>query len=211
MVFEGEQPRFDQLLDRLEVEELVAFKNEVLQKSAVLDRLTAWRDALFDDAADRPGGDLTDQLLDLARHMAQHDGQRPVFFRFEDRQKNDLDAIAHEHIDRDLGPRAVTQALQVEYARRDRLWRTFYHNYDRFKSHYDACVNRMMHAERHGADPRRHQPTLRTPQHYPEMEPSDETKREVKVRDNYCCCCCCWNDNARLLGDRSRHAEVPAR
>ena len=198
MVFEGEQPRFDQFLDRLEVEELAAFESEVLQKSAVLDRLAEWRDALFDDAADRPGGDLTDHLLDLARHMAQHDGERPVFVPFEDGRKNDLDAIAHEHIDRDLGPRAVAQALQVEYARRDRLWRTFYHNYDQFKSHYDACVNRMMHAERHGADPRDHLPTFTTPQHYPELEPSEKTKREVKARDNHSCCCC-WNDNARLL------------
>ena len=198
MVFEGEQPSFEQLLDRLEAEDLVAFENEVLQKSAVLDRVTVWRDTLFDEAADRPGGDLTDHVLDLARHMAQHDGQRPEFFPFDARKNHDLDAIAQDDIDRDLGPRAVAQALQVEYARRDRLWRTFYRNYDQFKSEYDACINRMMHAERHGADPRHHQPTFRTPQHYPELEPSDETKREVKVRDNYRCCCC-GHDNARWL------------
>ena len=200
MVFEGERPRFEQFLDRLQVEELLAFEHELLEKSAVLDRLTVWRDALFEDSADRPHGDLTDHLLDLARHMAQHDGQRPEFFTFEDTRKNhDLDAIAHGHVDQDLGPRAVVQKLLVEYARRDRLWRTFYHNYDQFKSHYDACVNRMMHAERHGvADPRNYQPTFTTPQPYPELEPSDETKSEVKVRDNHRCCCC-GNGNARLL------------
>ena len=93
----------------------------------------------------------------------------------------------------------IFEVRLVEYARRDRLWRTFYHNYDQFKSHYDACVNRMMHAERHGvADPRNYQPTFTTPQPYPELEPSDETKSEVKVRDNHRCCCC-GNGNARLL------------
>ena len=196
MVYQDEQPRFDRFLDRLEGEDLLAFESTTLEQEPVLDRLTAWRDALFDRGADRPGGDLTDNLLDLARHLAQQEKKRPEFFSFEDTRKNhDLDAIAHEYMN--LGARAVAQVLRAEYTKRDRLWRVFYPSYDQFKSQYDACVNRILHKEIQGSDARDHGPTSIPPQPY-EPEPSDKTKRAVLVRDNYRCLCC-GNDNRRVL------------
>ena len=202
MVFEGERARFEQFLDQLQKEDLRALEDTGLDRSDAIDnRLIAWRDALFGSGSDddRPGGDLTEHLLDLSRHMAQQDMERPEFFPFDGlRKDHDLDAVAHRFIERDLGPRAVDQALDSEYKERDRLWRVFYHNYDQFKSAYDACVNRIMHAERHGADPGDHQPNVTTPLDYPQLEPSDETKREVLERDHHSCVCC-GNGNRRLL------------
>ena len=106
---------------------------------------------------------------------------RPKFFSFEDTRKNhDLDAVARE------------------YTKRDRLWRVFYPHYDQFKSQYDACVNHILHVERRDSDAGADRPTFTQPQLPPELEPSDETKKEVLVRDNHRCLCC-GNDNRRGL------------
>ena len=200
MVYQDERPRFDRFLDRLEGEDLLAFESTTLKKTREIeDRLTPWRDGLFDRGEDRPGGDLTDNLLDLARHLAQQEKKRPEFFSFEDTRKNhDLDAIAREYMNSGSGARAVDQVLRVEYTKRDRLWRVFYPRYDQFKSQYDACVNRFLHAERHNSDAGVHRPTIILPQLPPESEPPAETKREVLARDNYRCLCC-GNDNRRAL------------
>ena len=205
MVYEGERERFERFLDRLQElhrrqdEDLRAFEHTDLELSETLDsRLIAWRDAVFDSDDDRPGGELTRHLRDLARHVAQQDGERPAFFLFDARKDHDLDAIASRCIDRDLGPRAVDDLLRVEYARRDLFWRVLHYQYDQFKSGYDACVNRILHARRHGSDPGDHRPNITTLQDLPEMEPSDETKWEVKVRDHHRCLCC-GTDNGRRL------------
>ena len=189
MVYEGERERFERFLDvlqdlyRRKDEDLRAFEHTDLERSETLDsRLTAWRDAVFGSDDDRPGGELTGHLLGLARHVAQQDGERPAFFPFDARKDHDLDAIARRCIDRDLGPRAVDDLLRVEYARRDRFWRVFHYAYDQFKFGYDACVNRILHARRHGSEPGDHRPNFTTPQDLPEMEPSDETKWEQSGR-----------------------------
>ena len=201
MVYQDEQARFDRFLDRLESEELLAFESATLEKSEVENRLTTWRDDLFDRGEDRPGGDVTDNLLDLARHLAQQEKRRPEFFSFEDTRKNhDLDAVARDNIRRDLGSRGVDQLLQAEYTKRNRLWRVFYPRYDQFKSQYDACINRILHAERHGLDTDDHRPSFSRPAPSPQLEPSDETKKEVLVRDNYRCLCC-GNDTRPLQID----------
>ena len=200
MVYQDERPRFDRFLDRIEGEDLLAFESTTIEKEEVLNRLTAWRDALFDRDEDRPGGDLTDGLLDLARHLAQQEKERPEFFSFEDTRKNhDLDALAREYMNE--GARTVDQVLRAEYTKRDRLWRVFYPRYDQFKSQYDACINRILHVEVHGSDVPDHAPPTPPPvppPRFPELEPSDETKKEVLVRDNHRCLCC-GNDNRRAL------------
>ena len=206
IVYESEQERFERFLDRLQDlhrrqnEDLRAFEHANLERSGTLDdRLTTWRDAEFGGGDDRPGGELTEHLLDLTRHVAQQDGERPEFFAFDARKDHDLDAIAQRCIDQDLGPRAIDDLLHVEFARRDRFWRVFYDPYDLFKSEYNACSERILHARRHGSDPADHRPQpFTTPRNVPAMEPSDETKWEVKVRDQHRCLCC-GTDNGRLL------------
>ena len=198
MVYQDEGSRFDRFLDRLGGEDLSAFESTTLERTSEIDdRLTAWQGELFGHSEDRPGGDLTNSLLDLARHLAQQERMRPKFFSFEDSRRNhDLDAIARKLMGG--GARAVDQALRAEYTKHDRLWRVFYTSYDQFKSQYDACVNRLLHAERHGSDAGDHRPTFTTTAAPPEPEPSDGTKAEVLTRDNYRCLCC-GNDKRRAL------------
>ena len=185
MVYEGERERFGRFLDglqdlhRRQDEALRAFEHTNLEGLETLDsRLIAWRDAAFGSDDDRPGGELTGHLLDLARHVAQQDGERPAFFPFDERKNHDLDAVARRCIDRDLGPRAVDDLLRVEYSRRDRLWRVFYDSYDQCKSGYDACVNRILHARRHGSDPGDHRRTSQRRKTFPRWNRA--TKRNGK-------------------------------
>lgn len=193
MVYEHDHEQLKQFITRLQDlhkhGELRDFEHSDLERVGTLNRrLECWQDKVFGGDCDRPG--MVENLLDLARHVAQKYGARPHFFPFHEQKDHDLDAIASRYIYKNLGPREVDELLHSEYARHDRLWRSIYAEYDQFKSGYDACVNRILHAGRHGSDPDDHQPNFVTPEDHPETEPSDETKKEVKVRDMYRCLCC---------------------
>jgi 5-methylcytosine-specific restriction endonuclease McrA len=86
-----------------------------------------------------------------------------------------------------------------------------YYHYDLFKSHYDACVNRILHARRHGEEPDDHRPVFATPQALPEAEASDETKREVKARDFHKCLCCGNHKNLQVDHISPRYLHVDHR
>jgi hypothetical protein len=75
--------------------------------------------------------------------MAQNDKQAPKFFPFDVRDNHDLDTIAQEHREKKLDDDSKDDALHGEYTRQDRYWRVIYNTYDQFKSHYDACINRL--------------------------------------------------------------------
>ena len=151
--------------------------------------LDGWKDLHFEDADDHVGADLLDDLLDIARHMAQNERVRPRFYPFEVREQHDLDKIAQQLIDHDYGPRKIDQVLQAEYSRTDRYWNMFYPAYDQFASASGASIRRLLHADRHGEHSNDHQPIFNIPEEYPEREASEETKREVKRLYRWCLCC----------------------
>jgi hypothetical protein len=41
----------------------------------------------------------------------------------------------------------LKQALQVEFERKDRSWKTIYYSYELFKEHYNSCVNKLLAKE----------------------------------------------------------------
>jgi superfamily II DNA or RNA helicase len=198
MVFEDEQICFERFIEVLKTTNLEVYQSDDVRLDAVHDQLSGWRQRFFANAAERVGGRLIEDLFAIARHMAQNEQQPPKFFPFEAREQHDLDAIAQEFYSQDLGPRKMDDSLRGEYARQDRLWRVFYYTYGLFKSHYDACINRLLGAHRHGTDPKDHEPVFDTPELIPEGEPSDELKAQVKSRDDYRCLCC-DNANRRQL------------
>ena len=211
MVFEGQKTCFEEFLNTLEAEDLNEFEDAEVRKPDVKEVLTNWQNNLFDSSDEHIGSDLLDELLAIARHMAQNENARPPFFQFEARDQHNLDAIAHDFIDNDFGPRQVDQALHVEYTKEDRYWRVLYYHYDLFKSHYDACVNRILHARRHGEEPDDHRPVFTTPQALPEAEASDETKREVKAGDHHQCLCCGNHKNLQVDHISPRYPHVDHR
>lgn len=196
MVFEDEKPAFESFIEVLKNEDLSAFAEDSVRLDNIRDRLEQWRERLFAEAEARVGGGLIEDLFSVARHMA-YENQEPKFFPFDVRDQHDLDAVAQRLLDERLSRVDEDAALELEYARKDLYWRVIYYNYDLFKSHYDACVNRILHARRHGRNPDTHQPSFETPQQVPDREPSEDLKERVKSRDGRRCLCCGY-DKKRL-------------
>ena len=191
MVFDQDKPRFDKLILAFKTEDLTEFENPSLQMSAVNSRIADWEKRWFSDVEHRLGVSLAHDIFSTARHLAQNDFDPPTFFPFERREDHDLDRLAQQHIDLDLGDRAKQDALHKEFVSQDRFWRAIYPSYEQFKSSYDGCINRILHAERHGATTEIHRPTFFVnPEPVPDREPSEELKEQTKRRDRHRCTCC---------------------
>lgn len=190
LVFEGDERPYSRVIRAMCDEDLSSFEGLTADPIETDRHVDDWIARHFgDDEENQRRVDLRSNLVDLARHVA-HRNEEPRFFPFAVRDSHDLDGLAKQFCDEGLNRLDEDSSLRTEYAREDRLWRSFYHNYDAFKSHYDGCMNRMLHAFRHGADPQEHEPKFSTPEALPDREPSDETKKEVKVRDGKRCLCC---------------------
>ncbi|HIQ05022.1 MAG TPA: DEAD/DEAH box helicase, partial [Anaerolineae bacterium] len=191
MVFQDEWKCYQEYVQHVAKVSTKAFEAEQITLADVEHKLIGWRDRFFPDREQHFGTNLLEDLFRIARHIAQN-GVVPKFFEFEERNRHNLDAIAEDFIRRDLGPLATDEALAQEYSREDRLWSTIYPRYDLFKSQYDACINRILHARRHGGSPEQHRPK-RNPLPEGEQligpEPSEEIKLQVKERDQRCLCC----------------------
>ena len=199
MVYEDEMPSFDRLIAAFKSDRLDAFQEDSVRLADVREEVSAWAEKFFADAQERVGGGLIEDLFSIARHMAQNEKQAPLFFPFDVREKHDLDAVAQTFLADKLNRLEEDSALHGEYTRQDRYWRIIYYTYDLFKSHYDACVNRILHANRHGKDSKVHRPGFTTPEKIPFVEPSEELKERVKSRDGFRCLCCGYDKQKTML------------
>ena len=66
---------------------------------------------------ERNRDELTKNLIDIVRHMAQRYKEPPAFIAFEERAHHDLDSVVQQYINNDLGPQKIQQSLLVEYGR----------------------------------------------------------------------------------------------
>jgi superfamily II DNA or RNA helicase len=199
MVFEDEKPAFERYIKALKNEDLSSFEEDTVRLADVRQRVDQWHDSFFSDIDARVGGGLVEGLFSVARHLAQNEMQVPKFFPFDVRDDHDLDAVAHDHVSQGLDARATDAALRGEYTRSDRYWQVIYYAYRLFKSHYDACINRILDASEHGIDAENHRPRFATPQAVPVVEPPDELKERVKSRDRFRCLCCGYDKQRRRL------------
>ncbi len=194
MVFGNERDNYEKFIQHVAKTRLDAFEKEDLAIEGVMELVRGWQTEFFPKTEDRFGTNLNADLFKIARHYAQN-GSAPRFFEFDQRDLHNLDAVAKKFIEKNLGSRDVQGALMLEYNQVDRLWSTIYHPFDLFKSQYDACVNRQLHAERHGISPEDHQPKLILPrknEKVQDRQPSEEVQRQVKNRDGMCLCCSVW-------------------
>lgn len=202
MVFEDEKPSFERFIKALKNEDLGSFEEDSVRLADVRERVDQWHKKFFSDVDARIGGGLVEDLFSIARHMAQNEKQVPKFFPFDVRDHHDLDAVAQDHLGQALDDRAKAAALRGEYTRQDRYWRVIYYTYPLFKSHYDACINRILDAIEHGNDPGEHRPRFTKPEVIPVVEPPEELKERVKSRDDFRCLCCGYgNQRAQLQVD----------
>lgn len=191
MVSQSEEEPYEKLFDFVGRTDMEAFEAEDLSMSDVKDTLSEWQEQFFPDQERHFGTNLQRDLFQIARHKAQN-GVVPKFFRFEERDHHNLDLIAQNHMTERLDPFSIDEALMQEYRKEDRLWSTIYPRYGLFKLQYDACVNRMLHAKRHGDSLAEHRPK-RSPlpphEQLKGKEASEELKLQVKERDGRCLCC----------------------
>jgi ATP-dependent helicase IRC3 len=194
LVFENEVETYQRFLEMLRALDLRALDTPEASLVEHRAEVEVWRQKFFANFPERSDEDLVSNLFHLARHFAQREAP-PSFFSFDERNHHNLDALAQQIINHNLGIREKDQALQVEYQRVDRYWGVFYPNFRLFKSHYNACEERVLEATSG-------QPMLLSQPSYPEQrldrEPLAEVKEQVKARDGYRCVCCGETDK-RLL------------
>jgi superfamily II DNA or RNA helicase len=182
MVYEDEHEGFTKLVAHLLAEVPDTLADESVTLEAHQELVQKWREAFLAKAS-RSIADLEAEILQIARHIAQR-GAAPQFFPFEVRADHDLDVIAEDHIKRDLGPRAIDEALRAEFAREDRFWRTLFYRYDQLRHFYDGCVAGIFA----GPAPKTPEPTdVGTPTF---AEVDEATKAEVLARDENACLAC---------------------
>ncbi|MBI2893936.1 MAG: DEAD/DEAH box helicase family protein [Deltaproteobacteria bacterium] len=182
MVFDDEKAGFDKLI-RVFLKALPkAFDSESVTLDAQQDALEAWREQHFADAS-RAQGDLHRDIFDIARHIGQGHNA-PEFFPFEVRKDHDLDVLAKKFIRDDLGPRAIDAALQAEFGRENRFWRTLYPRFDLFRSQYYGCQARLLGGSSAPV------PMPRSSEVPSASEPDEDVKEQVKGRDGDRCLAC---------------------
>lgn len=184
MVFDDERKGFDKLIAALLKCIPKAFETEDVSFEAQRAVLSEWRTKYLHEAARSPS-DLLLDIFQVARHIGQGHGA-PEFFPFEVRQDHDLDAVAQRFITRDLGPRAIYDALQGEFARKDRFWRALFPRFENFRHYYDACQGRILA----GADGGGPTVTPREDEVPSAAEPDEDVKEQVKRRDGQQCLAC---------------------
>lgn len=187
MVFDHELDGYGNLIEELKSNINPVFYEESVQYNDVQSLVLDLQRRHFPSIDEHFGSNLLQDIFSVARHIAQT-SVAPKFFNFEERDRHNLDLVAEELIEKDLTRRQEDDAIRFEFNRQDRYWQVLYASYELFKSQYNGCVERILHARRHGSDPKGHQVKViaSTPQ---DREPSDELKQQVKDRDGKCLCC----------------------
>ncbi|OPY52189.1 MAG: type I restriction enzyme EcoKI subunit R [Methanosaeta sp. PtaU1.Bin112] len=195
MVFENEAKGYERLINELQSSSNSKFFDEGIQLEEVSSEIAVLQSEYFSNEQEHYGSDLSQDIFSIVRHIAQTNSA-PRFFDFEERKRHDLDLIAEDLMVKDLSRIQEDNALQLEFNRQDRYWQVLYITYELFKSQYNACVERILHAGRHGANPENHiiKVKMSSPSDY---EPSEELKQQVKERDGECMCC--GTRNSRYL------------
>lgn len=185
MVFEPEREAYDRLLDSLCGPVLEQFEAESLTLDDVGHQVDAWVEQRFGDRETHFGSDLAQDVLAVARHVAQT-GQRPAYFDFAERDQHDLDRIAGESLRLRLDPYQIDQRLKQEFNNHaERYWSVLYPSYSHLKQQYNLCQERLLQP---GGGVAADTPVGRTTDDLPE-ELADEVKAQVRQSDGACVVC----------------------
>lgn len=140
----------------------------------------------FDKNIDDIGNTLKEDIIKIARHIAQ-EGIVPEFHKFEERDDYNLDQIALELMHKNEFEQQDT--LTDLHNEPNSLWKVFYPNYFQFKTTFDGVKNRLYHIHKYGKE---HQiDTKQLPQDNSfKRELSEIEKHQVYKRDHYQCLCC---------------------
>jgi ATP-dependent helicase IRC3 len=198
LVFDDERQAYERFVSALLEEDLQALSTGSALAPEMEARLCALESMCFRHVPEHIGGARFPDLLAIAYHAAQSGGQGPTYFEFSRREAHDLDKLALFVLAQKLDRGQEDDRVLAEYDHPERFWRALYHSYDMFKSHFDGCMNRILHARRHGAAPVTHEPTIFIPDSPTLTELTVEQKKEVFARDGRRCLCCQSKEDLRV-------------
>jgi superfamily II DNA or RNA helicase len=203
LVYNSEDMGFQKLLALLVKQDLTAFIDPQAVFEVLHEQLDPWVTACFPDPSAHMGGNLLLDVFHIVRHMAQSMGELPQFFPFQERSSHDLDALAQDVFDRNVGRRDIPLIVQTEFDRMDRFWRVLYGSVDNFRDQFELISRRIENEVVRKGQPSAPAsgPIGSSDERYTNREPSEETKLAVKTRDGWKCLCCGADDRKYLEVD----------
>jgi len=196
IVYQNMQQKFEKFISKIPDKLSTEWENESLTDEWMQPHADKWIASYFNNEQYNKNKTLDLDLIRIARHISQS-GQPPIFCTFEERDQHNLSKFAFEAVQKRLDDLTIDELLIKEFNSPDKLWRLFYHDYNRFSSAFDAERRRSIHKIKYNSEP-----ILNIPQ--PEItemkkELTEEEKEQVFIRDNYTCLCC---GKVRMKGKR---------
>lgn len=132
-------------------------------------------------------GDRTrDNIIKIARHVAQN-GNPPDYHDFIERFEYNLDELVEKLIKKDSLEQL--QILKHEFEKPNNLWVLFYKRIEKFKSAFDAALNRRLFSG-DNIDPSNFEDDEKPDDaHINNATITDEIRAQVIRRDGHCLCC----------------------
>jgi HNH endonuclease len=180
MVYEDATAKFKKFMEHFLRQMPEGWDREFLPPEWTKPQVDAWLAEFFDREIDDIGNTLDQDLIRIARHIAQKQA-KPQFYSFDEWEKYDLDEVANKRL-----PYTVLENdkyLRQEFGRAGNLWKIFYKSYDRFATAFDGAMRRVL-------DPGTKPPVPPPPKPRRPRELFESEKAQVKNRDNHQCLCC---------------------
>lgn len=202
MVYEDERTSFAGMIEELQRDKRLrsTFEAPHLEFAQTQERLGALRTKHFAGELTHPGATLEDDLLRIARHVAQNHGQPPTFFPFEMREQHNLDAIVAQSLEQGWSPLDTDTRLYELWSDSARMWRVLVPTFELFVDQFHRQQRRRIVALRTRNDPAAFRPVatpVATPELQPEVAVSPAVHASVIERDRrQCLACGCSNRRA---------------
>lgn len=182
VVYDFNRGKYEDMMAYLTGLDLTAFASESLADTIIDDKAAELAEKFFDCDTDDFDGMLTTNISAIVRHMAQNN-QQPAFIDFHQRDLYDMDKLALNMLN--TPPLDADILLSNQFNDAGLLWSFFYKTYDSFMDAYYKSQKRML-AQKRG---KISEPII-APTNTHMLELTEETKRQVFVRDNHTCLCC---------------------
>lgn len=134
MVFDDEKPCFEEFIQKLNQFNIDDYARPETKFNNKKSELRSWYNISFNNNEKPDDNDLRN-LFNITSHVAQN-GVEPIFFEFENRELNDLDALVQNFTSKGLDIGQLIKKVKNEYWRKDRYWNSIYPNEDQFLKHF---------------------------------------------------------------------------
>ncbi|NJO00059.1 MAG: DEAD/DEAH box helicase, partial [Anaerolineales bacterium] len=137
IVYHNTQTKFAKFIKDISQTLSPEWENESLNLELVQLQVEKWIATYFDTGQDNVNKTLDLDVIRIARHIAQS-GKPPMFYTFEERDKHNLSQIAFEAVQQRMDDLTIDELLVKEFHSSDKLWQSFYKDYNRFSTAFDA-------------------------------------------------------------------------